>query len=383
METGTYISGLGHVAVVGWAILGGAMSSDSQPPEFQVTDISVVSEAAFAALISDAPLIATNINQPSSPDVSEAAPDAPKAGELPQLSSFAQPEAPQAAGTSPDLASVKDSPRASAQTDAPQLAEQPTTDVQGATLIVPTAPLANRDRNGLKQPDQLAMIAPEPPAPRVDVTPAPKPPTDAEKAQEAEKATTPDPEASKPAEKADEKAPDQAATEIITEAKEQEKTAAPVRSSRPKGRPAKLAENSSAATGIEQAIAKDQAQTGNGAGATTPVRASVPSGPPLSQNEREGLRLAVRDCWNVNPTSDAARITVTIAVTMDRSGKPSGPVQFLSATEGSQAAKDSAFEAARRAVLRCGRTGFDLPAEKYDQWRDIEMTFNPEKMRRK
>ncbi|MEM9438259.1 MAG: energy transducer TonB, partial [Pseudomonadota bacterium] len=37
--------------------------------------------------------------------------------------------------------------------------------------------------------------------------------------------------------------------------------------------------------------------------------------------------------------------------------------------------------AARRAIIRCGATGFDLPREKYDQWRQIEMTFNPEEMR--
>ena len=46
-------------------------------------------------------------------------------------------------------------------------------------------------------------------------------------------------------------------------------------------------------------------------------------------------------------------------------------------------AQNAAFEAARRAVLRCQRGGFDLPIEKYDHWRDIEMTFNPEKMRRR
>ena len=40
-----------------------------------------------------------------------------------------------------------------------------------------------------------------------------------------------------------------------------------------------------------------------------------------------------------------------------------------------------AFEAARRAIIRCGSSGFDLPAEKYGHWRDIEMTFNPERMR--
>ena len=39
------------------------------------------------------------------------------------------------------------------------------------------------------------------------------------------------------------------------------------------------------------------------------------------------------------------------------------------------------IEAARRAIIRCGADGYKLPPEKYDQWRDIEMTFNPEKMR--
>ena len=38
------------------------------------------------------------------------------------------------------------------------------------------------------------------------------------------------------------------------------------------------------------------------------------------------------------------------------------------------------LERARRAVLRCQRGGYDLPPEKYDQWREIELTFNPEGM---
>ena len=38
-------------------------------------------------------------------------------------------------------------------------------------------------------------------------------------------------------------------------------------------------------------------------------------------------------------------------------------------------------EAARRAIIRCGARGFELPPEKYEQWRDIEMTFDPERMR--
>ena len=48
---------------------------------------------------------------------------------------------------------------------------------------------------------------------------------------------------------------------------------------------------------------------------------------------------------------------------------------------GSDTSARQAFEAARRAIIRCGATGYDLPIEKYEQWREIEMTLNPERMR--
>lgn len=38
-----------------------------------------------------------------------------------------------------------------------------------------------------------------------------------------------------------------------------------------------------------------------------------------------------------------------------------------------------AFCTAKRAVLRCGRYGYTLPVEKYDQWRDIKLRFDPER----
>lgn len=38
-----------------------------------------------------------------------------------------------------------------------------------------------------------------------------------------------------------------------------------------------------------------------------------------------------------------------------------------------------AIATAKRAILRCGRDGFILPVEKYDQWRDIELRFDPER----
>ena len=50
---------------------------------------------------------------------------------------------------------------------------------------------------------------------------------------------------------------------------------------------------------------------------------------------------------------------------------------------GSVAAAKQAFEAARRAIVRCGSDGFPLPAEKYGWWQQIEIVFNPTKMRMK
>ncbi|MFT7254284.1 MAG: hypothetical protein ACI81Q_001706, partial [Paracoccaceae bacterium] len=56
-------------------------------------------------------------------------------------------------------------------------------------------------------------------------------------------------------------------------------------------------------------------------------------------------------------------------------------IRMIGSEGGSDAAARQAFEAARRAIIRCGASGYNLPSDKYDQWRDIEMTFNPEGMR--
>jgi hypothetical protein len=67
---------------------------------------------------------------------------------------------------------------------------------------------------------------------------------------------------------------------------------------------------------------------------------------------------------------------------MARDGRPeNGTIRLIESTGGSDAAARQAFEAARRAIIRCGSNGFDLPEESYDHWRSVEMVFNPEGMR--
>ena len=54
-----------------------------------------------------------------------------------------------------------------------------------------------------------------------------------------------------------------------------------------------------------------------------------------------------------------------------------GDVRLIGAEGGDGAAQQAAFQAARRAILRCQSDGYPLPADKYDQWREVEMTFDP------
>jgi len=103
----------------------------------------------------------------------------------------------------------------------------------------------------------------------------------------------------------------------------------------------------------------------------------------LFRRLNHGLLYLNARCWNVGAlSSDALQVTVTVAVTVAQSGVPdAGSVRMIGFQGGTEAGALQAYEAARRAILRCGAKGFQLPQEKYDQWREIEMEFNPSKMR--
>lgn len=382
METGTYISGIGHVAVIGWAIIGGAFTPADTKPNAQVTDVTVISVAAFDAMVSQAPDAALDVNKPQTPDPAEAQPDKPTADQKPEITKISEPDTPAKAEQKPDLSNVKTPTKTQAQIDAPETLEAPTTEQVGASLIVPVAKIAAKEQSGRKQPDKLALAEPaEKPAPKVSDLANPKPETDAETAKDTEKATSKDTAAKEPVKETTEKAPDQSSTEIITEAKEKKNTVAPEKSSRPLGRPADLSDKAKAQKQIELAMAEAVKESGT----SKPATRAAPSGPPLTGAEIEGLRLAVKDCWNVGSMStDAMKVTVVVGVSLGADGKPEGQsLRLISSNGGSGTAITQAYETARRAIIRCGAKGFDLPAEKYDHWRDVEITFNPEKMRNK
>jgi vancomycin resistance protein YoaR len=184
-------------------------------------------------------------------------------------------------------------------------------------------------------------------------------------------------------------APEAASDRVETEANRDETAdagGAPTRSTRPATRPNRRAaaqertpEQDSTQDAVADALAEALASSLGGAQQAAPE----PAGPPLTAGEKDALRVAVSRCWNVGSvSSEALRTTVVVAVSMGREGRPSAnSIRMVSSSGGSSEAAKKAFEAARRAIIRCGTKGYDLPAEKYSQWRDIEITFNPERMR--
>ncbi|SEO61652.1 hypothetical protein SAMN04490248_1085 [Salinihabitans flavidus] len=377
MHIGHYISGIGHAVLVGWVLFGGAMRSDA--PEVEVMPVAMVSEEEFAAL------------------------SAPQTGPAPETE-VAVPETPEAEEDAPAMQSVPDDPVE--QSAPPESAEAPQADdTPDAPEAPPERAVPETEQNMPDMPeapgeDDAARLLPAPqeapsaPAPRVAPTTVAPPDPEARIDDEMREATKP---AEEPAETQSEEqeatAPEAAADEIVTEPKREEAApVAPSRSLRPKARPSRptqtaespetpAAPDSPPEPDREDAVNDALAEAMNEAGQDeAPAR---PAGPPLSRGERDALRVAVQDCWVVDVGSRAADVTVTVGLSLDREGRVQGDIRLISASGGGDDAARTAFQAARRAVLRCQKGGFDLPAEKYEQWRDIEMTFNPENMRRK
>lgn len=101
---------------------------------------------------------------------------------------------------------------------------------------------------------------------------------------------------------------------------------------------------------------------------------------PMTDVEKDGFRDAVQGCWNLATLStDAAEMRVVVGFAMDRDGMPDPNSFRIVGDPEPEPSRQRAYEAARRAVLRCAmeQGGYDLPADKYNEWDDVEMTFTP------
>lgn len=350
MDRGTKISAIGHGALILWVLLGDWLWPFDTSAAPEVATVSIISEADFAALQASAP----------KPDVAGAEAPPPR--------------------PAPDPAPAEDLPEDLPVADAAQPDDAPP----------PTAPIAD-----LEQPIPVppSETAPAPrPMDRVAATPVDEQPDTPEVADQVTPEVSDEAPLDAEVQQTDQPAaaPQEAAPVVVTEADPAPEDApqlAPTASSRPKARPAKPVEappedNADAeaiAAALAEATAEPAADTAADTGANA---ANIPEGPPMTGGEIEGLRIAINKCWVTSTLStEAMNTTVTIRVELSEAGKPLS-IEMTDFEGGSAAAADRAFEAGRRAVMRCaGPNGYDLPAEKYGQWNVLNLIFDPNGMR--
>jgi hypothetical protein len=102
----------------------------------------------------------------------------------------------------------------------------------------------------------------------------------------------------------------------------------------------------------------------------------------LSDFEADRLTSAIAPCWNVGALSmSALRATVVLSVQIDATGLPDArSIAFVEGSIGSETDKRQAFEAARRAVIRCGARGLPYGPE-MEVPRTLMIEFAPDGIR--
>jgi hypothetical protein len=255
------------------------------------------------------------------------------------------------------------------------------------------------------------------PADKITDTPPEDAPDTLNEADQAQEATADSPTPEEPKPEEDAAKPEETAPVLTPETEPVEDDApalAPTASKRPQTRP-KVAEQTNpdqeaadkAAQLAEEQAAKDreaadkaaadqaaQEAADKAAAEQAAIDAAIaaaaeggspdaPEGPPMTGGEVEGLRVAIKQCWNLGTLSaDAMQVVVTVRVDVGQDRKPvSSSIRMTDYTGANDAAANQVFEAARRAVIRCSKNGLPLPEDKFDSWKDLELVFDPTGMR--
>ena len=94
---------------------------------------------------------------------------------------------------------------------------------------------------------------------------------------------------------------------------------------------------------------------------------------------------AVERCFNVNAVSlNISETSVLVGFSILLDGKPDrNSIELILFEGGSQDDAEKLFDTAKRAILRCGISGYDLPRDKYDYWKRVEAKFNSKGMQLK
>jgi len=360
LNAGQKASAVLHLGVILWVMLFGLFARPEDPLIPEVTEVALISAQDFAQLLQPPADVAQPITEPErAPPPRPEPPPEPEPAPEPAPEPIAAPEP--VVPVAPAPAPAPEPPQAAV------IAPQTTPDAS----LVPVQRPAER-------------VAPEPaPTPDPQITIAPQ---DQAAAAPDTTATVEAPEAQEATQRA------AAATETVTEVTRisetepaQRTATAPEVSIRPQRRPQRAAVSAAPDTPREpvatQASAIEDALAEALAGAIEPSgEADTPR--QLTQSEKDGLQLAIESCWNVGILStEALGVVITIGIEMTPDARPiEASIYQVSVSGGSLAAQLAAFDAGRQAIVECGINGYGLPPELFDQWRFVEIVFNPARM---
>ncbi len=212
------------------------------------------------------------------------------------------------------------------------------------------------------------------PAPTVQTAPEPVPVPATESAPKAQETPPPAPElAAEPTrqEPVDKPAPVPAMRTASIQRQQVETKQTPVKTEPPKTEKPKQTKPADQVANI----INTEASRGTTTGAGGQAAAGKPTGQAarLTESELGALIAQMRKCWNPTLAERNDGVIIRLMVSMNKDGTVNGLPEILTDTTGSPILGISARTAARK-VLQCGP--FDLPADKYDHWRQIDVTLD-------
>ena len=73
-----------------------------------------------------------------------------------------------------------------------------------------------------------------------------------------------------------------------------------------------------------------------------------------------------------------AKVSITVGFQLSRERRVVAPsLEMLSYPRGTKSEAYIGFNHAKKAILRCQRNGYNLPKDKYADWKNIELKFEP------
>ena len=382
MDIGVKISGTAHAILISIAIFGAPIFSSDEENPIQISEVSLISLEEFELL--------TKENMPvfqSEPEPEVQEPELEPEVQEPEPEPEVQEPEPEPEVQDPEPEPEVQEPKPEPEVQEPEPEVQEIINESDSDLI---APIADEDNLGELTPEFNENAAPKAAEIISDVSnEAPEEPADIGALEDTsfEKVNGADEE--KLEIELNENTPaEESTTQIVTEAEEQKSDLVPSRTSKPKSRPKNLkttkeiaikpklkpkevveAEKDTTAESILESLKEKKEPE--------PFLNLTPA-----QKESVGniIRNKMRLCWNPPVGVENGLTNVMIlGLKFDIDGKlVESPVNL---TPNSGVGSLQAFEAARRAVIRCSPYN-ELDPEIYDGWKELNLKFNPKNMGR-